>query len=161
MNHAGEHGAINIYSAQIAVARLTAQSLVSELREFRSHEERHREIFRAELVRRGRPRCRSYFLCGIGGYVLGLITGVMGRSAIAATTAAVEAVVLRHLQDQLVVLRGNDPEAIAAISAIISDEQQHHDRSVAHARAGGFWPKVITPVVAASTEAVIWMGMRL
>jgi ubiquinone biosynthesis monooxygenase Coq7 len=161
VNHAGEHGAICIYTAQIHVARLTARSLVEELVEFRSHEIRHRSIFLAELQRRNRPRCRSYWLCGVGGYSLGLLTAICGRSAIAATTAAVEKVVLRHLQEQLSTLGVSDPQASAAIAAIVADEQQHHDRSDSLAKTGRFWPKVITPVVTASTEFVIWAGMRL
>ncbi len=161
VNHAGEHGAIQIYTGQILVARFTAPQLVAELQEFRSHEMRHREIFGAELARRGVRRCRSYWLCGIGGWVLGLVTGLLGASAISATTVAVEQVVLRHLEHQLEQLRGSDPAAVAAIAAIVEDEQQHHDRSAAQARAGAFWPRVLTPVVAASTEAVIWVGMRV
>jgi ubiquinone biosynthesis monooxygenase Coq7 len=161
VNHAGEHGAISIYSGQIFMARMTASDLVDELIEFRSHERAHRAIFGAELHRRGRPRCRSYRLCGLGGYALGLMTGLFGRSAIAATTVAVESVVLRHLQQQLVVLRDSDAAAVAAIAAIVADEQDHHDRSASHMQAGKFWPKLITPVVSAATETVIWLGMRL
>lgn len=161
VNHAGEHGAIQIYTGQIFVARFTAAQLVAELQEFRAHEMRHREIFAAELARRGVRRCRSYWLCGIGGWVLGLVTGLMGASAISATTVAVEQVVLRHLEHQLEQLRDSDAAAVAAISAIIAEEKEHHDRSAAHARAGEFWPRVLTPVVAASTEAVIWVGMRV
>jgi len=160
VNHAGEHGAVNIYSGQIFMARLTARAMVSELVEFRSHEQRHRALFLAELQRRGRPRCRSYFLCGFGGYVLGLITGLLGSSAIAATTVAVERVVLRHLEQQLSVLQGTDPFAVVAISAIVSEERQHHDRSAAQVMSSRFWSKVLTPIVSASTEAVIWVGMR-
>ncbi len=161
VNHAGEHGAIAIYTGQILLARLTAPALVDELREFRSHEERHRAIFGAELVRRGRPRCRSYWFCGLGGFILGAITGLLGRGAISATTTAVERVVLRHLEHQIGVLHGHDPAAVLAISSIIADEQQHHDQSLAHTRADAFWPKVLSPTVSASTEAVIWLGMRL
>jgi len=161
VNHAGEHGAICIYTAQIHVARWTSRSLVPELVEFRSHEVRHRSIFLAELRRRNRPRCRSYWLCGAGGYFLGFLTALCGRSAISATTAALERVVLRHLEQQLLSLGSSDPQASAAISAIISDEKEHHDRSAAHAKAGWFWPRVISPVVAVSTEFVIWSGMRL
>jgi ubiquinone biosynthesis monooxygenase Coq7 len=161
VNHAGEHGAICIYSGQIHMARLTARAMISELVEFRSHEQKHLSIFGAELQRRGRPRCRSYWLCGFGGYVLGLITGVLGPGAIAATTVAVETVVLRHLEQQRVALRGSDPAAVSEISAIVAEEQQHHDRAASHAQAGNFWSKVLTPVVSASTEAVIWLGMRL
>ena len=67
---------------------------------------------------------------------------------------------LRHLAEQLLALQGLDPEAFIAISAIIEEEQQHHDQSVSHG-ADGFWRRLLTPVVSASTESVIWLGMRL
>jgi 3-demethoxyubiquinol 3-hydroxylase len=161
VNHAGEHGAISIYTGQIFMARLTARRIVPELIEFRSHEQRHRAIFGAELTRRNRPRCRSYWLCGLGGFVLGMVTGLLGTGAIAATTAAVESVVLRHLEHQLSMLQDQDPAAVSAISSIVAEERQHHDQSLGHVTAGTFWPRVLTPIVSASTEAVIWLGMRL
>jgi ubiquinone biosynthesis monooxygenase Coq7 len=161
VNHAGEHGAVNIYRGQIFIARLTAPAMVAQLAEFRSHEEGHRAIFAAELQRRRVRRCRSYWLCGAGGLALGLVTGLLGAGAIAATTAAVEAVVLRHLEHQLSILEDQDPFAVAAIASIVAEEQEHHDQSLAHIPPGTFWPKLLTPVVSASTEAVIWAGMRL
>lgn len=161
VNHAGENGAIHIYAGQILMAHLTAPSMVRELREFKTHEERHRAIFQEELARRGKPRCRSYWLCAAGGYVLGVVTGLFGRSAIAATTVAVEQVVLGHLKHQLAVLADRDESAVHAISRIVADEQQHHDRSASHLVESRFWSKLLTPVVAASTESVIWLGMRL
>ncbi|RXR06660.1 demethoxyubiquinone hydroxylase family protein [Pseudoxanthomonas composti] len=161
VDHAGEHGAVNIYRGQILIARLTARHLVDELKAFGAHEQRHRAIFAAELHLRDLPRCRSYLLCGMSGYALGLITGLLGAGAISATTAAVERVVLRHLQHQLAVLRDNDPHAVAAISAIIADEQQHHDASALHLDGDAIWPRILSPLVSASTEAVIWLGMRL
>lgn len=161
VNHAGENGAISIYAGQILVARFTARSLVSELVEFKSHEEKHRAIFLAELQCRGLPRCRSYWLCGAGGFTLGVITALFGRRAIAATTLAVERVVLGHLKLQLRVLDGKDAAAVEAISKIVAEEQHHHDQSAAHAGIGGFWHTVLTPIVALSTEAVIWLGMHL
>lgn len=161
VNHAGENGAVHIYAGQIAMARWTAAAMQAELREFQQHELQHRAIFAAELERRGARRCRSYALCGIGGYVLGLFTGLMGRHAMAATTAAVESVVLRHLQAQIAELQHSDAAAVTAITRIVHDEQQHHDSAAAQARASRWWRAVITPVVAASTETVIWLGMRL
>lgn len=161
VNHAGEHGAINIYSGQILMARFRARSMVDELVAFRAHEQRHRSIFWAELQRRDRPRCKSYWLCGIGGFFLGIITGLFGPHAIAATTVAVERVVLRHLEQQVVVLSGRDPSAIAAIKSITQDERLHHDQSASQVDAEGFWFRILSPVVSASTEAVIWLGMRL
>lgn len=162
VNHAGENGAIHIYTGQLLAARLTAPRMRAELAEFRSHEERHRDVFAAELQRRGQRRCRSYLLCGLGGLALGLLTGLFGRRAIAATTVAVESVVLRHLEHQLRMLDGRDEAAMAAIRQIVDEERRHHDQSAAHVAGDrGFWPRVITPVVSAATEAVIWVGMRV
>ncbi len=161
VNHAGEHGAVNIYRGQLITARFTATGMLAELEEFMAHEVSHREVFRAELARRAAPRCVSYWLCAGGGFSLGLITGLLGRKAIAATTVAVARVVLRHLEHQLEVLRGQDEDAVTAISAIIADERRHHDQSLIHAAGRNPWTFVLAPVVAVSTESVIWLGMHL
>lgn len=161
VNHAGEHGAVNIYAGQIAMARLRARFLLAELSEFKAHEERHRSIFARELAQRGLPRCRSYWLCGLGGYVLGCLTGLMGVRCIATATVAVERVVLRHLRQQLLVIGTTDPGATAAISAILSEEQQHHDQASSHVQHPGAMDRMTGSVIAAATEAVIWVGMRI
>ena len=105
--------------------------------------------------------CRSYLLCGAGAWVLGFLTGLCGPRMIAATTVAIERVVLRHLEHQLVFLRDVDPAAVEAINAIASDERLHHDRSAARLGAPDWRARLLGGVVAASTEAVIWLGMRL
>jgi ubiquinone biosynthesis monooxygenase Coq7 len=161
VNHAGEHGAVNIYRGQALICRWRVPTLLAQLQEFRRHEEGHRARFAQELTARGVRRCRSYRLCGVGGFILGILTGLCGRAAVAATTVAVERVVLRHLEAQLDHLRDNDVRAFDAVSAIIKDERTHHDHAAIEAYQGRFWPKILMPIVAASTEAVIWLGMRL
>jgi 3-demethoxyubiquinol 3-hydroxylase len=52
VDHAGEHGAVNIYRGQIFVSRWRAPAIVAGLHEFRRHEERHRALFADELARR-------------------------------------------------------------------------------------------------------------
>ena len=161
VDHAGEHGAVCIYRAQRFLARWRAPEMLAELDDFLAHEQRHRARFGAELSRRGARRCRSYFLCGLGGFTLGALTGLAGRQAIAATTVAIERIVLRHMREQVDVLIGRDVEAATALQDVIGDEQVHHDLSAARLGRGSLWQKIIDPVVAASTEAVIWLGMRL
>jgi len=161
VNHAGEHGAVNIYAGQRFLARMTARHMLEELEEFQAHEEKHRALFQAELQRRGLRRCRSYSLCAVGGFALGCITGLFGPSAIAATTVAVERVVLSHLDRQIAALRGKDDAAVDAVARIYGEEREHHDRQLDHLRAGRLWLTVLSPVVAASTQAVIWLGMHL
>ena len=160
VNHAGEHGAISIYKGQIFMARITAKSLLTDLFTFKAHEERHRAIFNAELKRRGLKRCKSYWLCAVGGYALGIGTGLFGARAISITTVAVERTVLRHLRQQTVFLAG-DAEAVSAISAILEEEQEHHDTAANHGQASGMLERVLSSVVTGATESVIWLGMRL
>jgi len=161
VNHAGEFGAINIYRAQIGVARLFRQPHLAMLREFIAHEKKHLQIFGDELARRGVRRCRSYWLCGIGGFVLGLVTALLGRKGVMACTAAVETVVTRHLEQQLDVLdRIGDHEARTAVQAILADEEEHRDTAVEEGFDCVFY-KPVYALVMAATESVIWLGMRL
>lgn len=161
VNHAGEHGAIHIYAGQIFMARFRAPHLLSELVGYKADEERHLGLFQDELQRRRRPRCRSYWLCGAGGYLLGLITGLLGAQAIATTTVAVERVVLGHLQQQMLLLGGRDDAAVTTIASIVSEEQQHHDQSASHAHGASWWTSALSSIVAGATESVIWLGMRV
>ena len=160
VNHAGEQGAICIYTGQIFMARFTAKSLLAELLVFKAHEVGHRAIFHRELERRGLRRCRSYWLCAAGGYVLGIGTGLFGAKAISLTTLAVERVVLRHLRQQIAFL-ANDVAAVSAISAILNEEQEHHDRAAIRESAGGVFGRLFISMVSCATETVIWLGMRL
>jgi ubiquinone biosynthesis monooxygenase Coq7 len=160
VDHAGEHGAVNIYAGQLFVARFTARSMVGELNGFKSDEERHRAAFWTELQSRRQPRCQSFWLCGIGGFALGVLTGLFGRRAIAATTVAVERVVLRHLEEQLTELAGKDEVAYRTVASIVSEERHHHDQSASQLDQDKFWSRILAPVISASTEAVIWIGMR-
>jgi ubiquinone biosynthesis monooxygenase Coq7 len=161
VNHAGEHGAVSIYAAQIRIARWRAPDMVADLTHFLGHERRHRALFAAELAARGRSRCRSFHLCALGGTLLGLITALIGHRAIAATTVAIERVVLEHLTRQLRALIAIDDRAAAIIRTIIADEQEHHDRSLSRIGAPSIVGRLIDGIVAASTETVIWLGMRL
>lgn len=161
VDHAGEHGAVCIYTAQRWFARWRAPDMLAEIDGFIGHERGHRASFAAELQRRGQARCRSYWLCGIGGWVLGAATGLAGRKAIAATTVAIERVVLRHMHEQIDLLSGIDPQATETLHRIVTEEQEHHDLSAARLPADTLWTRLLQPIVAASTEAVIWLGMRL
>lgn len=162
VNHAGEHGAVNIYAGQIWMANWLHPSLVEQLQEFKAHEENHRHVFAEILQQRNMGRCASYHLCGVGGYFLGTLSVLLGQWAVFATTVAVEHVVLTHLHHQIQTL-GCDPQAVAAIEHIVADEQNHHDHSLAQLNkiSQGKMIKPLMAMVRWSTESVIWLGMKL
>jgi len=161
VNHAGEQGAICVYRAQWLVAGLTAPSMREQLADFLVHEKRHRSIFGAALMQRGLPRARSYVLCSAGGYALGVVTGLLGRRAIAATTIALELVVVRHLNAQRIELATIDPAVAELIASMVEDEQLHHDRSLDEIDIDRGWLRGLRAMVSEATEAVIWLGMKL
>ncbi len=160
VDHAGENGAVNIYRAQALVATLRCPRLKSQLKDFQSHEEEHRQIFATFLDQNGIRRCVSYHLTGIGGFALGLVTGLMGPPAIAATTYAVENVVLEHLEHQMAYLKDCSPDAHKAVSDIYQDEKDHHDHAKSQMQSEKLLSKILVLVIRGSTQAVIWFGMR-
>ncbi len=160
VDHTGENGAVNIYRAQYLAASLRAPQLKPQLRHFQQHEEEHREIFRQYLDKNGLRRCMSYHLSGIGGFALGFTTGLIGPNAIAATTYAVENVVLEHLEHQIEFLKDDNTEAFTAVSMIYEDEKSHHDTAKAQLSQQTWMARIIVKLVKLSTEAVIAFGMR-
>ena len=85
----------------------------------------------------------------------------MGRKAIAATTIAIESVVLRHLADQRAQLVAVDPLAAELIASIVEDEQLHHDSSYDEIDVDSVLLRSLRSIVGGSTELVIWLGMKL
>lgn len=160
VDHTGENGAVNIYRAQRLTAQIRARHLLPQLVHFQEHEEEHRELFRNYLKDRDIRRCVSFHLSGIGGFVLGFATGLMGPNAIAATTYAVENVVLEHLEHQLDFLKTDNMDAFNVVSLIYEDEKSHHDAAKAQMHEGKLISRILVYIVKMSTEAVIRFGMR-
>ncbi len=160
VNHAGEHGAINIYKAQLMIGRLFRRDYVPLLEDLIAHEKRHLDIFTELLAQRGVRRCRSYVLCGAGGFVLGIVTSLLGRGGVMACTAAVESVVTAHLQEQMTILTDIDIQAYNAVESILADEEEHLELGLSQGGDGVLlWP--VRLLVGAATESVIWLGMRI
>lgn len=160
MNHAGEFGAINIYKAQIFVSRLFGRNYVGLLESLMADERRHLDTFWREIQRRDGVKCKSYWLCGAGGWVMGFISALFGKTGVMACTWAVETVVINHLHEQLLYLASkNDKEALEAVRSILDDEENHRDIGLSE---GGTNP-LYAPfrfIIGAFTETVIRFGMR-
>lgn len=160
VNHAGEHGAIQIYSAQIALARRYYPDIVDKLAEMRGHEVVHRARFRHAMPARAARPCRVMSLWSVGGWVLGFATALMGRKAVWICTAAVEATVHRHLDDQLKFLAGRDADLHALISSIRVDEEAHlqYAEGRIDCASRGALVYVLIPTITAITDMLIWLS---
>lgn len=159
VNHAGEHGAISIYSQQASEARKQYDDLSPWISETLDHEIRHRTIFHNLMPARGAKPCRLMFVWQYGGAFLGWITAQLGRNSVLICTAAVEQTVHRHLDDQINYLRLRDPELAAAIEEVQREENAHLSYARQNMRGGILAPLVFGAVTVA-TELLILISTR-
>jgi len=160
VDHAGECGAINIYTAQLLIARILYKDIVPNLEEMISHERKHFETFDNLLVSRSIRHCNALRLWAFGGFSLGLITALIGRNAIWICTDSVETTVLHHLDGQLEFLHKHDSVAYDAVLSIKADEESHQDFGHNNSTKS-FIHKPIFSTVQKSTEFAIWLSTKL
>lgn len=161
VDHAGEHGAIAIYSSQIALAKKRYPDLLPWLEETISHERQHRNLFLEAMPTRAAKPCRLLQVWSIGGACLGILTGMMGRRGVMICTAAVERTVHHHLVEQIAFLDCADPALAAMVRAILRDEDKHLADAEAglHGEATGLH-KTVEALVAGATELLIFLSTR-
>lgn len=159
VNHAGEYGASRLYRAQLDVSRLRYPDLVPFLEQTLAHEQEHCAKFKAAMPARDARSCAAMPLWGVGGYLLGLLTASMGRNAVMVCTAAVEATVHRHLEDQIRFLEDRDEELRRLILAIQVDELQHLGYAEQRLRQGPV-ARLLYRSVEIVTEALIFLSTQ-
>lgn len=158
VNHAGEHGAIRIYKAQLYLARHFYEDLVPFLEKTLSHEQVHCVRFQSAMPERGARPCRTMSLWSSGGYILGFATAAFGRQAVMICTEAVESTVHRHLGDQLSYLETRDQELYDIINAIRSEEIAHRDYATSRITSRTLSKRLLASLIVAATEIVIWLS---
>jgi len=158
VNHAGEFAAIRIYSAQLWMARRFVPDCCPALAEMLQDERNHCAIFRATMPSRNSRPCRIMQLWSCGGWVLGFLTACLGRNGIWACTAAVEATVHRHLDDQLHFLAARDPELHRVIQSIRAEELAHlrHAEDRLQEKRAGL--RLLRDVISVLTDMLIWLS---
>lgn len=160
VDHAGEHGAVAIYSAQLSNARRVHPDLVPWLEETLSHEQRHRTLFREAMPARAAKPCRMMFVWSFGGTLLGALTAACGRTGVYVCTAAVERTVHRHLVEQTAFLDRADPPLGQLVRDILIEEDAHLAQAEAHHNPNGLFARALGTLVSAATEVLIFLSTR-
>ena len=161
VNHAGEFGAVNIYRSQIFMSKIFIPDLVPMLEDFLTDELRHMDTFWTEIKARNGIKCKSFWLCGVGGYVMGFMSSLLGRKGIMACTWAVESVVVNHLENQLIYLANkNDNKAYEAVASILADEKNHRDTGYIQGGTSNVFYQPLRVMISLFTEVIIRFGMR-
>jgi 3-demethoxyubiquinol 3-hydroxylase len=158
VNHAGEFGAIRIYSAQILVAAKLCPDCLPALSQMLRHERVHCARFFAAMPARNSRPCRVMEFWSWGGWLLGFFTALFGRRGVWACTAAVEAAVHRHLDDQLHFLAERDRDLHATIRSIREEELAHLRHAEEQLVSPGPSLAFLRRRIGDATEILIWLS---
>ena len=160
VNHAGEHGAVSIYSAQIALVGRRFPELRTWLEEVLGHERAHRAAFLDSMASRGVKPCCTMSVWSRGGWSLGWLCALLGPSGVMACTAAVERTVHRHMDEQIRFLTDRDTVLAGVIRDIQRQELDHLAFAEARIPVNSVLVRLLEPIVAACTEAIIFLSTR-
>ena len=161
VDHAGEYGAVRIYSGQLAV--LGHSSTGPVIRQMAEQEQEHLAAFDKLVVeRRVRPTALMP-LWHVAGFALGAGTALLGERAAMACTVAVEEVIDEHYAKQIEALADAGEEAALRqrLEEFRADEIAHRDTGLAHGarEAPGYEP--LTAFIKAGSRLAIWLSERI
>lgn len=160
VNHAGEHGAISIYSAQLKRKGVHPADIEAWLAETLEHERVHRAAFLDAMQPRSAKPCRALGVWSAGGWLLGSTTAMLGRTGVMACTAAVERTVHGHLQDQIAFLRRCDADLAALVEHIQAEELSHLAYAEANLKPGSLLARLLSVLIACATDILIAVSTR-
>ena len=133
VDHAGEHGAVQIYRGQLAVLGHTATG--TTIKHMHDQEQAHLARFDQLIAEHGvRPTALAP-VWSVAGYALGAVTALMGEKAAMACTAAVEEVIDEHYARQAASLEKDgaaNAELKETIEQFRADEIAHRETALEH-----------------------------
>jgi len=133
VDHAGEHGATQIYRGQLAIFSENSE-FGKEIKEMAEQEEIHKSTFDELIIKEEVKPTIMFPLWNITGYVLGLGTALLGKKAAMACTVAVEEVIGQHYEEQADELKKRKikPQLLKIVKKFREDELEHHDTGIEH-----------------------------
>jgi len=159
--HACEKGATGVYWGHRFVATFFFRDIIPQLTEMHGHEVEHFAVF-GELMRaRGvRPVIAPVAWCA-GGIVYGVLTALGGRRAIWRSTAVIEGIVERELNQAALFFESRDDEVHRAIQSILQEELAHKTLGEANSPGDQALDKLVTPLAQAGAMTSKGLAKRL
>ena len=133
VDHAGEHGATQIYRGQLSVFKKKSP-IWNKILEMAEQEEIHKSTFDELIVKNHVKPTALFPFWNAAGYLLGVGTALLGEKAAMACTVAVEEVIGHHYEEQAEILKTKkiDSNLLKIVKKFREDELEHHDTGVNH-----------------------------
>lgn len=157
VNHAGEYGAKQIYSGQIAVfKRKNDPETLKLLKHMKEQEDEHFDYFDKQVVKKQIRPTLMQPLWKVAGFALGASTALLGKKAAMACTVAVEEVIDEHYQEQLDILdEKKDKELVDKIKKFQAEELEHRDIGIENeAKSLSYYQPLSSLIKSASKLAI-------
>jgi 3-demethoxyubiquinol 3-hydroxylase len=159
VDHAGEYGAVRIYTGQLAVLGRGKQGEV--LRHMLAQEQDHLQRFN-QLVAERRVRPTALLpLWHLAGFALGAATAALGGRAAMACTVAVEEAIDAHYADQETQLADEEPQLCNTLSKFRAEENEHREIGLAHGAEQAPGYRVLSRLIKAGCRVAIHLSERV
>ena len=159
VNQAGEYGATRIYAGQLAI--LKNSTIGDTLREMQAQEEHHLKTFNNLAIEHSVSPTVLQPIWYIGGYLLGITTGLLGEKAAHACTIAIEEVIADHYQNQLDELCDKEHSVLKeTIAQFRAEEIAHKDQAIGEGGLHAFGYTALTGVIKDISKTAIWLSQR-
>lgn len=165
VNQAGEYGATRIYAGQLAILKGTPAG--ETLTEMANQEREHLKKFNRLIIEHHVRPTILQPLWHVGGYVLGMVTAMMGEKAAHACTIAVEEVIDEHYQGQLKQLppTSNACPLNSSLANLIEecrqDEVAHKETAIELGGREAPAFSLLTTAVKTISRTAIWLSSRI
>ena len=158
VDQAGEVGAQRIYNGQKMVFKLLNNKKEYEaFTEMANEEKEHLDFFDDLAQKRNiRPTILAPVF-DVGASLLGIGTALMGPKAAYACTEAVEEVIEKHYEKQILQLQGVDDEIQSKIKKFQADEINHKNKGIDN--ASNSYP-LLKKMINKTTELAIFLAER-
>ncbi|QKX01987.1 demethoxyubiquinone hydroxylase family protein [Wolbachia endosymbiont of Cruorifilaria tuberocauda] len=154
VNHAGEYGAVCIYSGQKFI--LKESSIINRIIEMEEQEKKHFHYFSQEIKKRKIHPTILLPIWRILGVSLGVATAIMGEKAAMACTAAVEEVIEKHYKEQ--VLHLEDDELRETINKFRDEELEHRNIAIKYNAKDVFGYNVLSSFIKTGCKVAIYLS---
>ncbi len=159
VNHAGEYGAVRIYTGQLAV--LSKGRHAQTLRHMLDQEVEHCTYFEKQVARRHVRPTALQPLWHVAGWMLGAGTALLGEKAAMACTVAVEEAIDEHYQGQIDQLGDDEKPLRDTIVRFREEELEHRDIGYENGAEQAPAYTLLHGAVKAGTRLAIWLSERI
>lgn len=157
VNHAGEFGAVRIYSAQSRIFQGTA--FFDEIEKMKTQEIEHLQFFESEMIRGEVSPTVFLPLWSVLGYILGYITARCGIESAMLCTAAIEEVIDCHYSRQVRLL--GDCRLSQKIEKFRLEEVDHQNIANGYNNGDTFTNLMLSHAIKLGCRVAIFLSERI